>query len=233
MAGSEPQDQAVLGRRQLSGEVVGQPYTQPYPYFGQWGEDRWLVEHLVIPTDGVFVDVGAGDGIRGSNSLYFETLGWTGLCVEADPRNQAPLATRECAIRYCAVSSASGEQTFSMYDPKPSWSGLGDRGHGYTITRVDCRRLEDLLAEVGIDRIDLLSIDVEGTELDAWSSFDPARHRPGIVIIEYDNNHPARSEDHILRALGPHRFEVLHRTPANLILRGLDAESQRRWRHAG
>ena len=40
-----------------------QPYTQPPPYFGQWGEDRWLVENLVIPASGVFVDIGAGDGV--------------------------------------------------------------------------------------------------------------------------------------------------------------------------
>ena len=53
------------------------PYTQPAPYFAQWGEDRWLVEHLGAPATGVFVDIGAGDGVRGSNSRYFEALGWT------------------------------------------------------------------------------------------------------------------------------------------------------------
>ena len=203
------------------------PYTQPLPYFGQWGEDRWLADHLTIPNSGVFVDVGAGDGIRGSNSRYFENIGWTGLCVDPDPRNQATLAGRRCTVRTCAVSARTGRRTFSMYDAKPSWSGLGDRGTGYTTVDVDCRTLEDLLVETAIDRIDLMSIDVEGEELDVWASFDEHRHRPGIVIIEYDNRRPDRSQDRILSELTG--YELVHRTPANLILRGLDAGSRRRW----
>ncbi|XTZ15383.1 FkbM family methyltransferase [Micromonospora echinospora] len=233
MGASRSPERPALSGGKLSSDAIAQPYTQPSPYFSQWGEDRWLVEHLIVPTSGVFVDVGAGDGVRGSNSLYFETVGWTGLCVDPDPRNRAALTRRTCPVRVCAVSALSGQQTFSMYDPKPSWSGLGDRGTGYTTMMVDCRPLEDLLTEVGIDGIDLLSIDVEGTELDVWSSFDPDRHHPGVVIIEYDDDHPGRSEDHIRRALGLQRYELVHRTPANLILRGLDTDSQRRWRYAG
>ncbi|MEV4716668.1 FkbM family methyltransferase [Micromonospora noduli] len=228
-----PPNRAAFRTRRPADELTSQPYTQPHPYLGQWGEDRWIVDHLAVPAQGVFVDVGAGDGVRGSNSLYFERLGWTGLCVDPDPRNRAPLAKRSCVVRHCAVSDTAGEQTFSQHDAKPSWSGLGDRGHGYTVITVRCLRLEDLLRDLGIERIDLLSIDVEGAELDVWSSFDPAEHRPGIVIIEYDAKDPDRSEERIVRALGADRFEVMHRTPANLILRGLDAESQRRWRHAG
>ena len=205
------------------------PYTQSLPYFGQWGEDRWLAEHLILPSSGVFVDIGAGDGRRGSNSLYFENRGWTGLCVDPDPRNHAALAGRHCAVRICAVSTRPGRRTFSMYDVKPSWSGLGDRGTGYTTIPVDCRTLDDLLTEVTIDRIDLLSIDVEGDELDVWASFDVSRHQPGIVIIEYDDRLPDRSQHRILSQLTG--YELVHRTPANLLLRGRDAVTQRRWPH--
>ena len=34
---------------------------------------------------GLFVEVGAADGVVGSNTLAFEQLGWTGVLVEADP----------------------------------------------------------------------------------------------------------------------------------------------------
>lgn len=203
------------------------PYTQPLPYFGQWGEDRWLAEHLVPPAVGVFVDVGAGDGTRGSNTRYFENHGWTGLCVDADPRNHTLLARRRCTVATCAIATRVGRRPFSMYKGKPSWSGLGDRGTAYTSISVDCRTLEDLLTEAGIGRIDLLSIDVEGDELDVWNSFAATRHRPGIVIIEYDDNEPDRSQQRILSYLDG--YQVLHRTPANMLLRGQDADTLRRW----
>lgn len=204
------------------------PYTQPAPYLAQWGEDRWLAEHLTVPDRGVFVDIGAGDGVRGSNTRYLEDLGWTGLCVDPDPRNQAPLARRRCAVRTCAVASHPGRRTFSAYDAKPSWSGLGDRGTGYTTFTVECRTLDDLLTETGIDRIDLLSIDVEGDELDVWSSLGRHRPGPGIVIVEYDNRRPDRCQEHIREVLGTDHYELLHRTPANLILRSRHAHG---WQH--
>jgi FkbM family methyltransferase len=205
------------------------PYTQPAPYFGQWGEDRWLAEHLGILKVGVFVDVGAGDGVRGSNSLYFERRGWTGLCIDPDSRNWTGLARRRCRVQRCAVASRAGPRTFSMFDAKPSWSGLGARGTGYTTTSVTCRTLEDLVRELWIERIDLLSIDVEGDELDVWSSLDVDRHLPGIVVVEYDDKDPVRSTGRLLGCLGHDRYELLHRTPANLIVRGRDAVSRRRW----
>jgi FkbM family methyltransferase len=205
------------------------PYTQLAPYFGQWGEDRWIAEHLTVPQHGVFVDIGAGDGVRGSNSRFFEDNSWTGLCIDPDPRNSQPLADRRCRVHLCAIASRPGHRTFSMYDAKPSWSGLGERGTGYTTIHVDCRTLEDLLIKADIERIDLLSIDVEGDELDVWSSFDADRHQPGIVIVEYDDDRADRATDHIRRAFGFDRYELLHRTPANLILRGRDTVSRQRW----
>jgi FkbM family methyltransferase len=196
------------------------PYTQPAPYHSQWGEDRWLAEHVRLPERGVFVDVGAGDGARGSNTLYFEELGWTGLCVDPDPRNHEPLSCRRCIADQRAISSTPGRRQFGMYGPKSSWSGLERRGPGYIPITVECVRLDTLLAEAGIATIDLLSIDVEGTELDVWRSFDPAQHRPGVVIIEYDDTHPDRTPTAIQYALGS-AYTLRHRTPANLIfLRG-------------
>src|SRR5690606_10439650 len=194
------------------------PYAQSPPFHSQWGEDRWLIEHLQLPERGVFVDIGAGDGVRGSNTLYFENLGWRGLCVDPDPRNHAPLSRRRCLVDTRAVSSRPEPQPFGLYTPKSSWSGLGRTGADYMQMTVDCVRLDTLLTENAITTIDLLSIDVEGSELDVWHSFDPEQHRPRLVIVEYDEKRPDRRESAIRQALGT-LYEPVHRTPANLIFR--------------
>lgn len=139
----------------MAGVTVVLPYTQPAPFHSQWGEDRWLAEHYHLPTHGVFVDIGAGDGARGSNSLYFERRGWRGLCVDADPRNHQRLRQRCCAVETCAVSTTPGLWPFGMYAHKPSWSGLQRRGTDYQEILVACRPLEDLLDQWCIDQIDL------------------------------------------------------------------------------
>lgn len=202
------------------------PYAQPRPFHAQWGEDRWLATNFDIPQLGVFVDIGAGDGVHGSNTLYFENLGWRGLCVDADPRNHEALRRRCCAVDTCAVSSTPGLWPFGMYAHKPSWSGLARRGADYHEILVTCRTLDELLDRWCIDQIDLLSIDVEGTELDVWDSFDPTRHQPSMVIVEFDDDHPARHRDAIRAHLGRDSYELIHQTPANLVLQRID----RRWR---
>jgi hypothetical protein len=49
---------------------------------------------------------------------------------------------------------------------------------------VPARTLSSVLDEAGISRIDLLSLDVEGFELQALSGLDLGRHRPRYMLIE-------------------------------------------------
>lgn len=202
------------------------PYMQPAPFHSQWGEDTWLAATFHLPAMGVFVDVGAGDGVHGSNTLYFENLGWQGLCVDADPRNQTPLNRRGCAVETCAVSNTPGPASFGMYEHRASLSGLNRGGYDYTPITVQCQPLGLLLERWNINQIDLLSIDVEGTEIDVWDSFDNHRHRPGIVIIEFDDRHPDRHRQTLHKHLGVDNYVIIFETPANLIFERTD----RRWR---
>src|SRR3974390_100826 len=57
------------------------------PYYSQIGPERNLKGGAFCgKRNGVFVDVGAYDGISFSNTLMFEReLGWTGLCIEPNP----------------------------------------------------------------------------------------------------------------------------------------------------
>jgi hypothetical protein len=46
------------------------------------------------------------------------------------------------------------------------------------------RTLDDVLAEAGNPRLDLVSIDVEGAELAVLRGFNLARHQPAVLLIE-------------------------------------------------
>lgn len=51
-------------------------------------------------------------------------------------------------------------------------------------TRVELRRLDSVLEEAGIDRADLVVIDVEGHEMNVLESFDLAALQPTMAVIE-------------------------------------------------
>src|ERR687897_660512 len=68
-------------------------------YFSQFGEDKWIVNNLPYPLNGVFVDVGASDGIYGNNTYFFEKIGWKGLCIDADPCHHTSLLMARVLLR--------------------------------------------------------------------------------------------------------------------------------------
>ncbi|MFC5186759.1 FkbM family methyltransferase [Actinomadura harenae] len=195
------------------------PYQQPAPFVSQWGEDVWLSQRADLPERGVFVEVGGADGRRGSNTWWLEDKrGWRGMVVEPDPRQHAALhANRTCLIDPRAVADHAGTIAFGQHTTRPTHSGIGLTGDDYRSITVRCVRLDTLLQEADIATIDVLSIDVEGTELQVWGSFDPDRWRPRFVIIEYDDGVPGRRTTDIRAALGTH-YHLEHVTPSNLIL---------------
>ena len=63
---------------------VDPQYLSSYPYYSRDGQDIYLNKYIFNGLkNGLFVDIGAYDGIESSNTLFFEeTLEWKGICVE-------------------------------------------------------------------------------------------------------------------------------------------------------
>ena len=56
-------------------------------FYGQFLEDKYLSKFFDKEYKGTCVDVGAYDGISGSNSYFFEKNGWDCLCIEPVPES--------------------------------------------------------------------------------------------------------------------------------------------------
>lgn len=154
-------------------------------YYGQDNIDKWLVEHLDLPERGVFVDVGAGpDGVNMSNSKHFEEKGWHTLCIDGDPRNTDLLKNRKHAE--IAVVSSKRKVPFYLSDISPDISGIKKYNEQVKETQVTAVMLETLLIKHKIKKIDILSIDTEGTEIDVFESMNFEKHKPRYLVIEFD-----------------------------------------------
>jgi FkbM family methyltransferase len=191
------------------------------PWYGQYEEDRLVCEHVRLPDKGVFVDVGAGKPSELSNTYYFERhRNWSGLCIDADPRMIHWLRRlRRCAIEWAAVTKQEGN--VSIYMAKnPTHTTLGSHLSWEQIQEVDrvpAFRLETLLEKRGIGKIDLLSIDVEGHELEAWRSMDWGMHQPTCVIIEHQTLTCPSAKPAILDAFRRLPYVLFAETLGNLL----------------
>ena len=56
-------------------------------YYSQIGQDEYYINNIINnKKNGIFLDIGAHDGITLSNTYYLESiLGWKGICVEPNP----------------------------------------------------------------------------------------------------------------------------------------------------
>jgi len=170
-------------------------------YYSQIQQDQYLNEnYFKNMADGFFVDVGAYDGVIGSNSLFFEeSLGWSGICVEPLPEIFAKLEENRSSINVnCAIDVEEGKLEFvrntgyteqlsgivKYYDQRHyervnrELDGLEDDGGvhpgtGSTTTiNVDTMRLETIFDVHDVSFIDYLSVDVEGAELAVMESIN-------------------------------------------------------------
>ncbi|MDI9388060.1 MAG: FkbM family methyltransferase, partial [Synergistota bacterium] len=94
------------------------------------------------------------------------------------------------------VSNVEGELEFARVEGVEALSGIADRmdrrhrrriegeGGRVEMMRLPSLRLQTLLDRHGIDRIDFLSIDTEGAELDVIQSLDFERTRVDVVCVE-------------------------------------------------
>ena len=176
-------------------------------FFSQVGQDQFLFENFFCgKRNGIFVDIGAYDGEKFSNSLFFERyMGWRGLCVEPLPSAFAELvAKRQAICRQVCIGDFEGEADFTEVDAgidEKMLSGLTqqfDSRHVDRLTRVSTntvhrkvavKRLSSLLTEHDLLHVDYCSIDTEGSELNIIADLDLKKFAISVLTIEnnYDD----------------------------------------------
>ena len=160
-----------------------------------FGEDI-LVSRLMKPSSsGIYMDVGAHEPIRGSNTYRLYTRGWRGIAIDPNPRFRAAFRRHRPGDRHiiAGASLERGLLTYHCFDPDvfntlsaehaARIEALGKRKIGETT--VPCLPLADVVAEhLGGRQIDVINIDCEGMDVEVLQSLDMARNRPTVIMVE-------------------------------------------------
>lgn len=144
-----------------------------------------------------YIELGVLNPVCGNNTYYFYRRGATGILVEANLEaieNIARIRTRDNVINKAIYADKSQELTLYI-SKQPGLSSLL-REHienntdwkNYPIVkevRVKTIHIDDVFALLGEgDACDLLSIDIEGYDLQALSTLNFDVYRPKVIVAE-------------------------------------------------
>jgi FkbM family methyltransferase len=170
--------------------------------------DKWIREGYFSDWDykGVMVEVGAATPEYISNSYHWRVNGWRTISIEPNPKFAEEHRKVDSEVVQCAVSDVEGigefiivgedrgegntsYHSFSHLAEKKlegipnSWKEVYDREKKETL-KVSIRTLNSILEEKRIDKIDILTIDVEGFESRVLGGIDLEKYQPKVVLIE-------------------------------------------------
>lgn len=134
--------------------------------FSHANEQRILAAYIeeLLPCDQpkTVVDIGAGNGVRWSNSYALVSAGWKALGIEADPQKYALLA-----------------RTYRKFPHAQALLSLADPHNiGGLLSRYDIER-----------NFGVLSLDIDGNDYWVLDSI-LSEFRPGLIVTEINENIP-------------------------------------------
>jgi len=172
-------------------------------FFSQAGQDKFVNDsYFRSMNNGFFVEIGAYNGIDGSNCYFFEKfLNWSGIAIEPSPTQFLALQkNRKCKCVNKAVAKKSEKIEFiDVVKGYTQMSGINNSSYQKTLeiinkdlrTVIDKKIIEAATFSEIVEYnylIDYLSIDVEGGEMDILESIDFDLYK--IKVLSIENNYP-------------------------------------------
>jgi|SRR3989344_4104658 len=204
-------------------------------YYSQWEQDKFIDSLFPNLYNGIFVDVGAHDGITISNTYFFEKKGWTGICIEPIPDVYSQLVSnrkctcvegciynRNCELDFNRISGYS-EMLSGIIEEYPEQHKnrinnemkiYGDNNQ--KIIKTQAYTLCYLFTKYNLKHINYLTIDTEGSELKCLQGID--FNKVKIDVIEVEDNYPELSDD-IYKLLFKENYNFLTKIGGDLIFK--------------
>lgn len=179
---------------------------------------------------GFYIDVGAHDPFRFSNTQYFYEKNWSGINIEPTPDLFARFKQhrkRDININ-TGIANEKGEMTFYCFD-EPALNSFSrelsmDRhtNTSYTIVKevpVPVSPLSEVLDKYlpAGQHINFMSVDVEGLDLDVLKSNNWTKYRPDYLLVEDILPFAEVNTSDVYHFLSGHRYHLVAKTIRTLV----------------
>jgi len=199
-----------------------------YGSYSQSKEDLIIDKMIGYKKTGFYVDVGAFDPLRFSNTMRFYKRGWRGINIEPNTFHwHTFMAKRNRDINLnIGIAQKKGNLTYYHMDPATLSTFVKKQAEEYVkqgFVLLETKKIP-VLPLAGVlkkyakrEIIDFMSIDVEGFEMEVLKSNDWKIYRPNIICIELETPNEKNTEQStaIRRYLEKNKYQWVMDNSAN------------------
>jgi len=158
-------------------------------------QDLIVIDHFEFKKKGNFVELGASDGVKLSNSYLLEkSFNWTGVLIEPVKSSFKKLEKNRDGICLNKVIYNKKSSIIFQEDIIPELSTIKDYTNSDINKRVkkteyeiETLTLNNIFNEIlKTNYIDFLSLDTEGSEFIILSDLDHNKYRFGFICVEHN-----------------------------------------------
>lgn len=176
---------------------IREPVSQHLLWDGIYEPDTAAFIRQHLGTHGTLLDVGANVGVFSLLAAHRWAPSGRVLAIEASPtiytwltRNAEANPSPRLTCLSAAVTATGGE-TSSFFDAPTSKFGMGGLTNRFDATAVSVRTttVDDAVADAGLERVDVIKVDVEGHELGVFQGAQRTlgQARPPMIVFEFND----------------------------------------------
>jgi FkbM family methyltransferase len=181
-----------------------------------------------LPATGTYLEAGANDGFTWSNTYYLERFkGWRGILVEGIPelaaeceRTRPRSLVHNCALvppdypeQHVTMTYCDLRSLIKGSEPELERRLAAARERAYEVS-APARTLDEVIAASGVERIDFMSLDLEGYEAPALRGLDVDRWGPEWLLVEVEGQERRSAVEAVLAD----RYEAVQALTAGDVL---------------
>ena len=161
--------------------------------FSQGSMDLILTQIFKNKNYGFYVDVGCQHPIKNNNTYLLFKKGWNGVNIDLDKVNIDLFnffRPKDNNVNE-AISDKIEELYLFFYHQKSPINTLDEKISSKQRSKIEKKfkiktnTLSNVLNKFTIDKVDILSIDVEGFELKVLKGLDFNKYTPSVIVVEY------------------------------------------------
>ena len=164
-------------------------------YYSFSGVDVVIYDIFKKQESGFYLDIGCQHPVKHNNTYKLHKKGWKGINIDLDQDNIDLFnLSRPNDLNICsAVSSSSKEVELFFYHKKSPINTIEKKVSNFQkaqikeIKKITTNTLNNIIesSEFNDKKFDLMSVDVEGHELDVFIGFDLKKYAPNVIVVEF------------------------------------------------